>query len=293
MAQYLTGLPLLWESCGGMSWCVPTGTCNRDVQRSDYDGLDFENIIYVGYRCERHFMKTAIVTGGNTGMGEAIARTLLEANYRVVSLALDLPGFEHQNLIGMQFDLSREDDIEKAAQAITAYEPTVFIHNAGAIRSAILEEVTFDDLNFLVNLHLGAAIFLTKACLPYMKQEKSGRIVFISSRAAVGLATRTVYTATKAAQIGMVRTWALELGPYGITVNAIAPGPVPTTMFRDVIDEGGEVEKNLIESLPMRRLGKAEDIARAVKYFVEPDNDFVTGQTLFVCGGASVGYLQL
>ena len=238
-------------------------------------------------------MKTAIVTGGNTGMGEAISRTLLEAHYRVVSLALDLPEFEHQNLVGMQFDLSRQDDIEKAAHAIEACEPTIFIHNAGAIRSAILEEVTFDDLNFLVNLHLGAAIFLAKACLPFMKREKSGRIVLISSRAAVGLATRTVYTATKAAQIGMVRTWALELGSYGITVNAIAPGPVPTTMFRDVIKEGSEAENNLIASLPMRRIGKTEDIARAVKYFVEPDNDFVTGQTLFVCGGASVGYLKI
>ena len=238
-------------------------------------------------------MKTAIVTGGNTGMGEAIARTLLDADYRVVSLALDLPEFEHRNLIGMQFDLSRQDDIVKAAHAIETYEPTVFIHNAGAIRSAILEEVTFDDLNFLVNLHMGAAIFLAKACLPHMKREKSGRIVLISSRAAVGLATRTVYTATKAAQIGMVRTWALELGPYGITVNAIAPGPVPTTMFRDVIKEGSEVENNLIASLPMRRIGRTEDIARAVKYFVEPDNDFVTGQTLFICGGASVGYLKI
>lgn len=154
-------------------------------------------------------MKTAIVTGGNTGMGEAIARTLLEADYRVVSLALDLPEFEHQNLIGMQFDLSRQDDIEKAAQ------------------------------------------------------------------------------------IGMVRTWALELGPCGITVNAIAPGPVPTTMFRDVIQGGSEEENNLVASLPMRRLGRTDDIARSVMYFVEPDNDFVTGQTLFVCGGASVGSLKI
>src|SRR5690606_38128605 len=123
--------------------------------------------------------------------------------------------------------------------------------------------------------------------------DRFGHIVLISSRAAVGLATRTVYTATKAAQIGMVRTWALELGPHGITANAIAPGPVPTPMFRDVIHEGSERERKLIESLPMRRLGTTGDIARAVMYFVHPDNDFVTGQTLFVCGGASVGFLQI
>jgi 3-oxoacyl-[acyl-carrier protein] reductase len=238
-------------------------------------------------------MKTAIVTGGNTGMGETISRTLLEDNYRVISIALDLPVFEHQNLVGMQSDLSTQEGIEESAEVIQQYKPTIFVHNAGATRSAYLEDVKYDDLNFLVNLHLGAAIFLAQACLPYMKEEKHGRIVLISSRAAVGLASRTVYTATKAAQIGMVRTWALELGEHGITVNAIAPGPVPTKMFRDVVAEDSDIENKLIDSLPMRRLGKTEDIAKAVKYFVDPDNDFVTGQTLFVCGGASVGSLQL
>ena len=238
-------------------------------------------------------MKSAIVTGGNTGMGESISRSLLEEGYRVISLALELPQFEHKNFIGMKFDLSSQKDIEKAAQAIDEYKPTILIHNAGAIRAALLEDVSFDDLNSLVNLHLGAAIFLAKACLPHMKKDKGGRIVLISSRAAVGLATRTVYTATKAAQIGMVRTWALELGKYGVTVNAIAPGPISTKMFRDVVAEGSDVEQKLIESLPMRRIGSTGDITRAVKYFIDPDNDFVTGQTLFVCGGASVGYLQI
>lgn len=242
---------------------------------------------------EGSLMKTAIVTGGDSGMGENITRTLLEDNYRVLSLSLGLPEFEHPNLVGMEFDLSTQDGISNAAKAVEEYEPTVLIHNAGAIRSAYLEDVTFDDVNCLTNLHVTAAIFLAKACLPYMKREESGRIVLISSRAAVGLATRSVYTATKAAQIGMVRTWALELGPHGITVNAIAPGPVATTMLRDVVKEDSHMENKLIESLPMRRLGNTGDIARAVKFFVEPDNDFVTGQTLFVCGGASVGFLQI
>ena len=238
-------------------------------------------------------MKTAIVTGGGTGMGLAISKDLLEQDYQVISIGLDLPEFTHPNLVGLQCDLASRKGIEQAVEAINGYEPTVFIHNAGALRAAPLEDVSFDDLDFLVNLHLGAAIFLAQACLPAMKKQHFGRIVLISSRAAVGLETRTVYTATKAAQIGMVRTWALELGQHGITVNAIAPGPISTKMFRDVVTEGGEVEARLIESLPMRRIGTTDDIARAVHYLTDADNDFITGQTLFVCGGASVGSLQI
>ncbi|NKB36040.1 MAG: SDR family oxidoreductase [Gammaproteobacteria bacterium] len=238
-------------------------------------------------------MKTALVTGGNSGMGEEITKDLLEKGLRVISIGLELPDFKHTNLIGLKQDLSSEKNINESAEAIKEYAPTVFIHNAGAIRAACLEDVSFSDLTILVNLHLGAAIFLAQACLPFMKKEGSGRIVLISSRAAVGLASRTVYTATKAGQIGMVRTWALELGPHGITVNAIAPGPISTPMFRDVIEEGGDKEQSLLQTLPMRRIGESGDIARAVNYFIDEENNFVTGQTLYVCGGASVGFLQI
>ena len=211
----------------------------------------------------------------------------------MISIGLELPDFEHANLVGIQQDLSSEKNINESAEAIKQYAPTVFIHNAGAIRAAYLEEVSFADLNTLVNLHLGAAIFLAQACLPFMKKQGFGRIVLISSRAAVGLASRTVYTATKAAQIGMVRTWALELGPHGITVNAIAPGPISTPMFRDVVEKGSDKEQTLLQTLPMRRIGEPEDIARALDYFIDEKNDFVTGQTLYVCGGSSVGFLQI
>ena len=238
-------------------------------------------------------MKTALVTGGGSGMGATIVKDLLDEGLRVVSIGLEKPAMTHKNLVGLQGDLSSRDGIEQAAELTKGYEPTVFIHNAGAIRSAYLEEVSFEDLNVLVNLHLGASIFLAQACLPFMKRDGFGRIVLISSRAAVGLASRTVYTATKSAQIGMVRTWALELGPHGVTVNAIAPGPIATPMFRDVVQEGSEKEASLLQSLPMRRIGESGDISRAVRYFTDPENNFVTGQTLYVCGGASVGYLQI
>ena len=167
------------------------------------------------------------------------------------------------------------------------------VHNAGVIRAALLDEVKLSDLDALVDLHLGCAVQLVQAALPAMKARRFGRVVLLSSRAALGLPTRTAYAATKAGMLGMARTWALELAPEGITVNVVAPGPIRTDMFYDVVEKGSDRERQLAESIPVRRLGVADDVARAVSFFVDPDNGFVTGQVLYVCGGTSVGSLAL
>ena len=123
-----------------------------------------------------------------------------------------------------------------------------------------------------------------------MKRGRFGRIVLMSSRGALGLATRTNYAATKAGMVGMARTWALELAGDGITVNVVAPGPIADTeMFRSIVPENSEREKALAAAIPVKRLGQSEDVARAVMFFCDPANGFVTGQTLYVCGGASLG----
>jgi NAD(P)-dependent dehydrogenase (short-subunit alcohol dehydrogenase family) len=126
-----------------------------------------------------------------------------------------------------------------------------------------------------------------------MRAERFGRVVLLSSRAAVGLATRTNYSATKAGMLGMARTWALELAAEGITVNVVAPGPIRTDMFHEVVEAGSEKERRLAASVPVKRLGEAADVARAVRFFVDPANGFITGQVLYVCGGTSVGSLAL
>jgi NAD(P)-dependent dehydrogenase (short-subunit alcohol dehydrogenase family) len=126
-----------------------------------------------------------------------------------------------------------------------------------------------------------------------MKEQGFGRIVIIGSRAMLGLETRTSYSATKAAQIGLVRTWAMELGQHGITVNAVAPGPIVTDMFTEVVPEDSDKAGQIADGLPVKRLGRPDDVARAVMFLVSPDNGFVTGQCLFVCGGASLGSLAL
>jgi NAD(P)-dependent dehydrogenase (short-subunit alcohol dehydrogenase family) len=184
---------------------------------------------------------------------------------------------------------------ERAAADIAARFPiSHIVHNAGIIRPALLPDVGQEDLQALMQLHLGAALTLVQAALPAMKRNNFGRIVLMSSRGALGLETRSAYSATKAGMIGMARTWALELAPDGITVNVVAPGPIADTeMFRSVVPKDSEREKALATAIPVKRLGRSDDVARAVMFFCDRANGFVTGQTLYVCGGASVGTLVI
>jgi NAD(P)-dependent dehydrogenase (short-subunit alcohol dehydrogenase family) len=182
---------------------------------------------------------------------------------------------------------------QAAAEIARSHAVTTLIHNAGAIRPAPLAEVKLEDLNALANLHLGAAVTLAQAALPAMRAAGYGRIVLVSSRAALGVPTRTAYSATKAGMLGMARTWALELAPLGITVNVVAPGPVRTAMFHGIVPEGSAQEEKLARSIPVGRLGEPDDVARAVMFFAERAAGFVTGQVLYVCGGASAGSFSL
>jgi NAD(P)-dependent dehydrogenase (short-subunit alcohol dehydrogenase family) len=171
---------------------------------------------------------------------------------------------------------------------------STFVHNAGVIRPALLADVQLEDLDALTELHLGSAIAIAQAVRPGMRERGFGRVVMISSRGALGLATRSAYAATKAGMIGLARTWALELAPEGITVNVVAPGPIRgTEMFHAVVPAESERERQLAAAIPVKRLGTPEDVARAVDFFVHPANGFVTGQVLYVCGGASVGTLTI
>jgi 3-oxoacyl-[acyl-carrier protein] reductase len=237
----------------------------------------------------------AVVTGASSGIGAEICRQMLAADYEVIALGLGKPNTPHERLHTIEVDLLDRAATERAAREIAGrFAVTHVVHNAGVIRPALLPDVKLDDLDALTQLHLGAAISLTQAVLPGMKRAHFGRVVLISSRGALGLQTRTVYSATKAGMIGMARTWALELAPEGITVNVIAPGPIgDTEMFRSVVPANSEREKALAEAIPVKRLGRSDDVARAAMFFCDRANDFVTGQTLYVCGGASVGTIVI
>jgi len=238
--------------------------------------------------------KVAAVTGGSAGIGKSICEDLLEQGYEVVSLARRPSGVDHPKLHSIEVDLAdRVATAQAVAELVRRFEVTTVVHNAGVIRPALLADVKLDDLDALVELHLGCAIQLVQAALPAMRAQHFGRVVLLSSRAALGLATRTNYAATKAGMLGMARTWALELAADGITVNVVAPGPIRTDMFYDVVEAGSEKERALAASIPVKRLGESADVARAVRFFADPASSFITGQVLYVCGGTSVGSLAL
>lgn len=236
-----------------------------------------------------------VVTGGSTGIGAAICDAFLAQGLSVINLSRRPLERAHDRLLNVELDLSDRAETERVAQDIASrFSVTGLIHNAGLIRADLVEDVKLDDLDYLSQVHIGAAITLTQAFIPAMKAAGFGRIVLITSRAALGLQTRTSYTATKAGMMGMARTWALELGAFGITVNTVAPGPIQDTeMFAAVIPEGSEKIPSMAASIPVKRLGRSSDVANAVCFLAAGESGFITGQTLMVCGGASLGSLSL
>src|SRR4030095_13213899 len=210
-----------------------------------------------------------------------VAERLLAAGYEVLSLDLQPSPLAVRQV---RVDLTDAEATRQAAAEIARnHAVTTLVHNAGAIRPAPLADVKLEDFNALANLHLGAALTLAQAALPAMKAAGYGRIVLVSSRAALGLPTRTAYSATKAGMVGMARTWALELAALGIAGTAAAPGPIRTAMFHGLVPEGSPQEEKLARSIPVGRLGEPDDVARAVMFFAERDAGFVTGQVLYVC----------
>jgi NAD(P)-dependent dehydrogenase (short-subunit alcohol dehydrogenase family) len=236
----------------------------------------------------------ALVTGGSAGIGDSICQHLLDDGYRVLNLSRRKSSRKHRNLVDRQVDLADVDATRNAVVELAArYEITSFVHNAGVIRPDFIEDVKLEDVEYLTGLHIHAGILLLQGVLESMKAAKFGRIVIVGSRAMLGLQRRTAYAATKAAQLGLVRTWAMELGEHGITANLVAPGPIVTDMFTDLVAEDSDQAIRLAQSLPVKRLGRPDDVARAVMFLLSPANGFITGQCLFVCGGASLGAMHL
>ena len=233
---------------------------------------------------------TAVITGASKGIGADLARRMLDEGYRVISIARHAPDFSHEDLSSVEADLLDEQAVSDAAAHIVGeHDVSHFIQNAGLIWPNLVEEAKPSDITGLAQLHLGSALTLLQAFLPSMKERRFGRVIFNGSRAALGVATRTAYSASKAGMIGMARTWALELARHQITVNVVAPGPVLTDNLWGIIPKGSQQQEDLADRIPVGRLGTVEDITNAFMFFADPKSGFVTGQTLFVCGGASVG----
>ena len=235
---------------------------------------------------------TAVITGGNKGIGADLADAMLAKGWQVISLARhpgEASGVEH-----VICDLSDNQAVAAAAADIAArHEVTHFVQNAGIILPNLIEDARPEDMLALTQLHLASALVLVQAFLPAMKARGFGRVLFNASRAALGAKTRTAYAASKAGMIGMARTWALELAEHGITVNVVAPGPILTDNFWGIVPKGSAQEDDLARRIPVGRLGTPQDVTRAFMFLADPDAGFITGQTLFVCGGASIGTVPI
>ena len=233
--------------------------------------------------------EAAVITGASSGIGEAVARALLERGLTVVTLQRSAPRIKHPKLHFRRIDLADLDATKSLGRELAAEFPVRYlVNNAGANRPALLENATIDDLQYVTAVTLGAAMVLMQAFVPGMRAAKFGRIVNISSRAVMGKTFRTVYASAKAGLIGMTRTVAIEVGGDGITVNSVVPGPVASELFNRGHPQGSAKRQTVIDSILVKRLGTPEDIARAVLFLLDRDSGFITGQALFVCGGTSV-----
>lgn len=166
---------------------------------------------------------------------------------------------------------------------------TRLVNNVGVVVPNDAEHQTLAEFDLALSLNLRCAFQCMQALLPGMKAAGFGRIVNMSSRAALGKELRTAYSATKAGLIGMTRVWALELGAHGITANAIGPGPIRTELFDKANPPGAPRTQAIIDAVPVKRVGTPEDVAHAAAFLLDARSGFVTGQVLYVCGGMTVG----
>jgi NAD(P)-dependent dehydrogenase (short-subunit alcohol dehydrogenase family) len=231
-----------------------------------------------------------LVTGGSRGIGRAIVARLVQEGYEVFNFSRRPPAVLLPHETFSAVDLADPHAARQAVQALaTVRSVTRLVNNAGMVEVAAIESIDLDAIHRTVALNLTAPIILLQGLLPAMRAAGEGRVVNIGSRAALGKPGRTVYGATKAGLAGMTRTWALELAGAGITVNAVAPGPIATELFDASNPPDGSAMVDVRNHIPVGRLGRPEEVAHAVAMFLDARAGFITGQTLYVCGGMSVG----
>ncbi len=240
--------------------------------------------------------KVAIVTGAKQGIGKAIALELAKHGANVVVSDIDLKECEKvaeeikdlgTDALAIKCDVTKQDQIDEMMKKTNDKfdNPDILVNNAGVVRQKPFLEFAEEDWDMILDTNLKGLFLVTKAAAKKMAKNERGKIVSIASIAGeVGFANTSAYCASKAGIINLTRELALELSDKGINVNAIAPGVIETDMTEDMLEDE-DTKKDLLANIPMGRVGKPEEIAKAVVFLVSDDSNYITGHTLVVDGG--------
>ena len=249
----------------------------------------------------RYADRVVVVTGGARGIGAATAQRFAEEGASVAVLDLDqasaaatADGLGAPKAIGLACDVSDADSVSTAVGDVVEQlgKVDVLVNNAGVTRDNLLFKMTEDDWDTVMNVHLRGSFLMSRAVQQHMVAAKYGKILNLSSVSALGNRGQANYAAAKMGLQGFTRTLALELGPFGVNVNAIAPGFIVTDMTdataRRVGVEPEDYRKAAAERNPVRRVGYPQDIAAAAAFLCSDEASYITGQTLYVDGGAKI-----
>jgi 3-oxoacyl-[acyl-carrier protein] reductase len=246
-------------------------------------------------------MRVAVVTGAGRGIGAATATRLAADGFAVA--VVDLTGDQGAETVkaiveaggravAVGADVSGESSVEAAFAEIasTLGPPSVLVNNAGVLRDNLLFKMSVDDWDTVMSVHLRGAFLCSRAAQKFMVEQKYGRIVNLSSTSALGNRGQANYAAAKAGMQGLTRTLAVELGPFGITANAVAPGFIVTEMTAATAARVGvdfeAFQAARAAETPVRRVGYPADIAHTISFLASEGAGFVTGQTIYVSGGS-------
>ena len=236
-------------------------------------------------------MKTVLVTGANRGIGLATCKILSKKKYKIIGVARS----KIKNFPGkfIECDLSNQNSINDLIKKIKNYNINCLVNNAGTSFGQSIDDLDLETFDKSIKLNLRPAVNLSLELVKKMKKNKFGRIVSVSSRAALGRELRTSYSVAKSGLYGFTRTWALELAKYNITVNLVSPGPIMTELHKRNNSQNKSYQKKYLNQNPMRRYGDPSEVAAAICFFISDEASFITGQSLYVCGGMSVGHAPI